>query len=586
MNRSSSFLARPRIYWLVALISITAQRASAAPIDGYSDEAAWKTQIAAIDAAETASVTPLAVTAAGREVLLITLAKGEADKKPAILVMGNVFAPQLAGAEIATRLAQSLASPDEAAKPKVDALLDRFTIYIIPRPSPDATVACFDAPSQERAVNTRPWDDDRDFETDEDSFEDLNGDGLITMLRIEDLQGEYIPHPSEPRVMIPADRSKQERGKYRLLTEGVDNDHDEAFNEDPAGGVDFSRNFTFAYRFFEPGVGPNQVSEPETRAIADFCFAHPNIALVFSFSPEDNLFHPWKADDAAAQARIKTGLLPADAPYTALLGERFQKLHGGADAPESATYAGSFVRWAYFHYGRWSLASRAWWPPKVEPPKPAETPAATEPPKAEEKPAEKTEEPKKDEIKEDTRAAEQLNALRWFAQQNIDGFVNWTPIEHPDFPGKKVEVGGFKPFLLLNPPAAELDGLAKKHLDFLLTMPDLLPRVALQDVAAENVGAGIYRVTLLVVNDAPLPTLSAMGAASAHTYPLQVTLTLPEGAKLITGRARQQLSPIAGNGGYEKLEWLLFTDGATSKKVQIRAAAPAIGDASVELELK
>jgi hypothetical protein len=558
---------------------------AAAPLEGYADEATWKSQLATIDASETATVTSLGVTAAGREVQLITLAKGDADKKPALLILGNVFAPQLSGSELATRLAQSLATPDEATKPAVDALLERFTLYIIPRPSPDATVACFDAPSRERAANTRPWDDDRDFETDEDGFEDLNGDGLITMLRIEDLQGEFIPHPNEPRVMIAADRAKQERGKYRLITEGVDNDHDEAFNEDPVGGVEFHRNFTFAYKFFQPGVGPHQVSEPETRAIADFCFAHPNIALVFSFSPEDNLFHPWKADDAAAQARIKTGLLPADAPALTLLSDRFKKLHGGTDAPESATYDGSFVRWAYFHYGRWSLASRAWWPPKVEPPKPAETPAPEAPaeqsPMPEVKPEEKKEEPK-----EDTRAADQLNALRWFAQQNIDGFVNWTPIEHPDFPGKKVEVGGFKPFLLLNPPAAELDGLAKKHLDFLVALPEMLPRVALQDVQAESVGAGLYRVTLLVMNEGQLPTFPSMGNLSDHAIPLQVTLTLPEGVKLLTGRARQQLAPIAGSGGYEKLEWLIHVANPATNKIQIRAAAPAVGEASTELELK
>lgn len=578
MNRITSSLA-------LFLVALSALRAVSAPIDGYADEATWKAQLTAIDAAESAAVTSLGVTAAGREVQLITLAKGDADKKPAILVLGNVFAPQLAGAELATRLAQSLAAPDDAAKPAVDALLDRCTLYVIPRPSPDATVACFDAPSRERAANSRPWDDDRDFEIDEDGFEDLNGDGLITMLRVEELQGDSIPHPNDPRVMIPADRAKQERGRYRLLTEGVDNDHDQAFNEDPPGGVEFHRNFPFAYRFFEPGAGPHQVSEPETRAVADFCFGHPNIALVFTFSPEDNLFHPWKADDAAAQARIKSGLLPADAPYTTLLGERFQKLHGGADAPEAATYNGSYVRWAYFHYGRWSLASRAWWPPKVEPPKPAAAPA-TEAATDTEKPAEKKEEPKKEEPKEDSRAADQLNALRWFAQQNIDGFVNWTPIDHPDFPGKKVEVGGFKPFLLLNPPAAELDGLAKKHLDFLLAMPDLLPRISLQDAQVESVGAGIYRVTLLVVNDAPLSTFPAMGETSRQIVPLQVTLTLPEGVKLVTGRARQQLAPIAGHGGYEKLEWLLHVANPANNKLQIRAAAPAVGEALTEVELK
>ena len=43
-------------------------------------------------------------------------------------------------------------------------------------------------------------------------------------------------------------------------------------------------------------------------------------------------------------------------PYNA---EQYRKLHGGKDAPGSPKGEGSFSEWAYFHYGRWSLAARA-----------------------------------------------------------------------------------------------------------------------------------------------------------------------------------------------------------------------------------
>ena len=93
-------------------------------------------------------------------------------------------------------------------------------------------------------------------------------------------------------MLIKADPARGEVGRYRLITEGIDNDHDEAFNEDPPGGVSFNRNFTAHYPFFGVGAGPHQVSEIETRAVADFAFSHSNIALVFSFAPKTTCSKP------------------------------------------------------------------------------------------------------------------------------------------------------------------------------------------------------------------------------------------------------------------------------------------------------
>src|SRR5262249_38224961 len=146
--------------------------------------------------------------------------------------------------------------------------------------------------------------------------------------------------------------------------EGKDDDGDGHFNEDPGDGVNFNRNFAFKYPMFEAGAGPYPNSEHESQAIADFAFDHPNIGLVFTFTPEDNLMQPWKPAQGD-QGKIKTQLLGADAPYYNFLAEAYQKTHGGKDAPGSPAGAGSFSEWAYYQYGRWSLAARAWWPPKV-----------------------------------------------------------------------------------------------------------------------------------------------------------------------------------------------------------------------------
>jgi hypothetical protein len=275
-------------------------------LPGYTDYAALEKQIGELSKSKDVSVSSLGTTLGGRKIWLITIGRGKPDEKPAILILGNVHAPHLIGSELALRIARRLA--DKATSDKTtQELLDRVTFYIIPRPTPDASEAFFTNPYQERAGNERPTDDDRDGATNEDPAEDLNNDGLITLMRVADEAGRYMPHAGDPRVLTPADTKKNEQGRYSVYIEGRDNDGDEKFNEDGPGGVAFNRNFTFRHPFFKVGAGPHQVSEIETRAVADFCFDHPNIALVFTFTPEDNLMKPWKPGNDSVSGSLKGG---------------------------------------------------------------------------------------------------------------------------------------------------------------------------------------------------------------------------------------------------------------------------------------
>ncbi len=509
-------------------------------IDGYSTYDAYVKQLA-----ELGSVRVIARTPGGRDVHVITVGTGKADEKPAVLVMGAVHAPHLAGAELALRMAKLLA--------KEEKLLERVTFYVIPRPNPDATEAFFAKPFAERAGNARKTDDDRDGESGEDPADDLDKDGWITMMRVEDPTGGFMEHPDDPRVLIPADAKKNEKSRWRLLAEGRDADGDGAFNEDGSGGVAFNRNFTFNYPVFKPGAGPHQVSEPETRAIADFVHDHPNIAAVFSFSPEDNLCVPWKPDPGSEGNRIKTRLLQADQPYTDHVAEQYRKIHGGTDWPEPAKGEGSFTEWAYFHAGRWSFAARGWWIPKV-PVEPA---------------------PK------ETRGADIANALRWFKREGIDGFIDWKEFDHPDFPGKKVEIGGLKPFLLLNPPPKELDGLAEKHRDFAKKLVELMPALKIGDVKVEALGEGVFRITVPVHNEGYLPTMSELARSGNLMNPVQLKIDLPAKATLVSGVARVKLGRI---DGYAKVEHVFLVKGAGDATVT--AWAPAVGSDAKPVVLK
>ena len=342
-----------------------------------------------MEVADSVRVDSIAKTMGDRDVFAITLGLGEVDRKPAILIVGNVHAPHIAGRELALRLAEQLVremnSSRVAAAPVQDreaggqsraslaqdiqgarSLLERFTIYVIPCPSPDATEKAFVTPGREVTGNARKTDDDRDGEASEDAPEDLDGDGWITRMRVHRPGGEYRDHPDDPRLMVKADPRKDKPGAYDVYLEGKDNDDDESWNEDAGDGVNFNANFTHNYAAFAKQTGPNPVSEIESRAVADFAFDHPNIALVLTFTPDDNLFKPWKADAKSDGARIKKTIHSRDAPFLEHLAEAYRKIHGGKKAPSPPPGKGSFAHWAYFHFGRWSLATPGWFVPETQ----------------------------------------------------------------------------------------------------------------------------------------------------------------------------------------------------------------------------
>ena len=554
------------------LILATAASAGEPAVPGYADYAAYQVAVKSIAKSKLATLESLGTTKGGRDVFLLTIGTGKTGEKPALLVVGNVHPPHLLGSELATRLARRIV--DDASK-NADArkMFDRVTIYVIPRPSPDASEAFFERPLAERSLNRRPIDDDGDGQVDEDGPDDLNGDGLITMIRVEDTTARYIPHPDDDRVMIAADPEKHEAGRWALYVEGRDNDQDDKLNEDPSGGVDFNRNFTFRYPYFGAGAGPHQVSEVETRAVADFAFSHPNIAAVLSFSPEDNLMKVPKADESAEKKKIKTTLLSDDVPSLKLAAEKYGEILDAEDAPDSPDGEGSFTDWAYFHYGRWSLACRGWWIPEIE----AED---------EDDDEDEDEDGEDDDDDEDERGADELNALAWFDEQSIDGFVDWQPIEHPDFPDRKVEVGGFKPFLRTNPPADQLEPLAEKHCRFVRELVELFPRLEISELKAEPLGSGVWRVTAAVVNRGRLPSMSKMGRTSRQLQGLQMQITLSGGASLVTGYPRVGISPLSPDGGRQEKSWLVTAPSDKPASARVRVWSPSAGSQVKSIKLE
>ncbi|WP_234735156.1 M14 family metallopeptidase [Tellurirhabdus bombi] len=493
----------------------------------------------------------------GKEVWLLTVGRGQAAQKPAVAIVAGVEGTHLAGSELAVQLAEKLLASSN--QDSVARLLDSKTFYIFPSVNPDAQEQFTSPLRYERSGNGAETDDDRDGRVNEDPFEDLNRDGLITQVRVEDPTGLFVPSKEDPRVLVKADPSKGEAGRYLLISEGTDNDKDGQFNEDGPGGVNLDKNFTFDYPIFVPGSGEMAVSEPENQALLNFLYKASNVYAVFTFGPYNNLSEAPKFDRAKTTKRIVTGVLEKDATVGDLVSKLYNVQTGLKDAPAMPATKGNFAQTAYYHYGRLSFSTPGWWVPKT-------TSADTAKAKA------------------GTKASdnEEVKFLKWADANNLrDAFVTWTSINHPDFPGKKVEVGGLAPYAKNNPPVQFLNEAADKHLKFLTSFARQMPVIDIVNLRTESLSGGLTRITAQVVNKGLLPTGAELGDRVRFVPKMKIELKTGNGQTVVSGR-RLLLRGAMGAGESMEVSFLVSGNG----RATLEAGNAMTGIKSVDVNLK
>jgi len=166
--------------------------------------------------------------------------------------------------------------------------------YILPQPNPDAAKGYFANVKYKRSVNDFVVNNDMDEAASEDGYDDLNGDGLITQMRVKDLEGTHIVSKNDPRIMDRADAKKGERGEYKMYSEGTDNDGDGKYNEDGEGGINVGIAFPHLFPVEKKEAGLWSGQTPEVYGILRFIYDHPNIAMTYTLGSSNFCLVPPK----------------------------------------------------------------------------------------------------------------------------------------------------------------------------------------------------------------------------------------------------------------------------------------------------
>lgn len=592
-----------RVSALCALIALLALPSSALaqgaylPFDAFTDAL----QVL-VDASDRATMRPLGTSSEGREIWLVEIlgpGSAPAAERAGILVVGNLEADHVIGSQLALEVVRHLTQGEGR---DAEALNDRV-VYVVPRLNPDGAEQMFADVLVDVRGNRRPVDDDNDGRIDEDPPEDLNGDGLVTVMRVPDPLGGFSVHEDDARLMQAADPAAGRVGAFTLYLEGVDSDGDGFLNEDGVGGVDLNRNFQHQYPYYQRDAGPHMVSESESRALMDFVIAHRNVAAILTFGHSDNLVSPVRDDGTLTGAAVPdlarfaaaswddiftTGVFDAG---TATGGIRLRGVQPGADndpnsgrRPETevndddiAYFArvsdayreatgiervslnrvaeGAFFQYGYFQYGVPSFSTQGWG-------------------------LAGTDEDTDDDGSESVSGFEG-ETLRALTSMGVDAFVEWSSFDHPEF--GEVEIGGFRPYALTNPPAERIPELGAAQATFLLELADMLPRLVIVETTVESHGGGLFTVSAEVANQGFFPTALRQGVVARVVDPVTVQIDVPA-EDVVTGDAKtSQIPTLAGSGSRVRFEWVVRASAGTS--VEIRARAQKGGSDSVTVQL-
>lgn len=465
----------------------------------------------------------------GRDIWIMTLTNretGPAGEKPAYWVDGNIHATEVSASTAALYLIHKLLT-GYGNDPKVTHALDSRTFYVVPRLNPDgAEWALADRPKYIRS-STKPYP--RTDQLDGLFQEDIDNDGRILQMRVKDPNGAWKIHPTEPRLMVLRDPDEPPGGDfYRLFPEGSIQNYDGLLISaaPPLQGLDLNRQFPIFWEPKESGAGAFPLSEPETRAAAQFVTAHPNITGSISF-------HTFSGVHLRPPTKGGDDTLPTADLYTfKRIGEKGKALTG---YPAISVFhefkydpkeyiKGTFDDWMYEHLGLYAWTTEIW---SVQ---------------------------RQAGIKDykyidwfrEHPVADDLAILKWNDEVlGGKGYVDWYSFEHPQLGA--VELGGWHGFVTWrNPPLALLEKEIAPLSDFAIYCCLISPCLAVRTVETASNG-DMHHIRFVVENTGWLPTNVSQKALEMKVVrELEVTIALPVGARLVMGKERVMLGQLSG----------------------------------------
>lgn len=499
----------------------------------------------------------------GQPIHLVTLTNrdtGDDREKPALWLDGNIHATEVTACMAALYVIDDLLHRygEDA---QVTRILDEQVLYVVPRLNPDgAALALSDRPQFLRSSTRRyPYPERQDGL----HGEDVDGDGRILQMRLEDPSGDWKISPSDPRLMLKRGPDEEGGTYYRVLPEGVIHNYDgyQIKLARPEQSLDLNRNFPKGWRpdGEQYGAGDHPGSEPESRAVIEFVADHPNIFGALTFHTYSRaILRPLsdKPDDEMNTSDLWTYQVIGDRG-TAITGYPNVSVYHHFRYHPKETIGGVFDDWLYGTRGIFAFTVELW-----------DLPTA----------AGITEKNEKKQFIEWMRRhpeADDVKIFDFVAGHAPAHLAAWQPFDHPQL--GRVEIGGYEGlYTFRNPPPQMLEAEIAPQAEFVASFAALAPRLSWHALDAVALGDGHWRVTAVVENVGFLMTSGSHRAREAGmARPVRLELGLPGGAELESGTLIREVGHLEGRSNKLASGW--FGSSATDNrgKAEWLVRAPA-----------
>jgi hypothetical protein len=433
----------------------------------------------------------------GRDIWMLTITnfkKGDEKTKPGMYIDGNIHSNEIQGAEFAMYTAWYLTESHADVKYIQELLADKV-FYLVPTINPDARDSYMHKPNSSSTPRSGviPVDNDGDGIVNEDSFDDIDGDGNITFMRRKTANGRFRIDPKDPRNMIQV--GPDEKGEYEFLgNEGIDNDGDGRVNEDGyTFEYDPNRDWGWGWQpnYIQNGAYKYPFSLPENRAVMEFVMKHPNIAAAQSYHNAGGMIlrgpggqedvNTYNAQDVAVYDAIaKKGeeLIPGY-KYLVVYKDLYSAYGGELD-------------WFYAGRGIYTYSNELWTPYLMF-------------------------------MREGTRDPfdnKTYDFDRYLLFQ--DAFVPWKEFDHPQY--GKVEVGGFKKNFGRAHPGFLLETDAHRNMAFTIYHCYHTPKLSVDTIKVRDLGDGLKEVTAVIYNERLMPTHSSQDVKNKIEVPDYISI--------------------------------------------------------------
>ena len=481
----------------------------------------------------------IGVTPEGRDILLLEITDtetGDFSEKPAYYAEGNIHAGEVTGCMAVMGFMDTIFTNIE--EEEVKQMLKRYTIYLLPRMSPDGSEYYLTTPDTVRSIpRMYPYNELQPGL----QPKDMDGDGQIRAMRVKTPYGIWKISDADPRLMVRRKPDETDGEFYNVYQEGEVLDYD-GLNIRMAKqkfAYDNNRSYPFAWapEWVQGGGGETPLVNPETQANAKFLMAHRNIASVLDMHTFGGMVlytpgHKSEKDADPEDMAVYHALAEMSAEESGF--KVMNVFDGLTPLPGDATYGG-FDDFCHYCLGIPAITIECW-DPEQRAGLPMKYPVLNEPTEKE-------------------RTEREQKILKWMDENltESEGFMPWTHFDHPQL--GDVEIGGFNiKFVLQNPPVKFLEEEIDKHIRYMFRAVRALPRLSFDKAEAVKLADGLYQVKAVIGNRGFMSSYSFKEGLKSPQVP-EITVTLSGAESFTEGKEKTKIGHLGGYGNTDYMSW-------------------------------